>query len=181
MQNYFNEKDKYYINSQKYSECQLISAINAAIYLNEIPILQNSIEYERLIDLVHARNGAAISIEYAHQYLRIKSTDIGTIDLNTLRNFLDNKNPVEVKVIKPFYHSVLIIDYKKEGNYLVQVLNYKQTDNEGWIEWKIFKKFLPKGILFGARGFELDPYYTQDLQIKNNQNILGKTNEILKM
>jgi hypothetical protein len=174
MQNYFNEKEKYYINSQKYSECQLVSAINAAIYLNEIPVIQNSIEYERLVDLICARIGAAISIELAHQYLRIKSTDLDTIDLNILRNFLDNKNPIEVKIAKPFYHSALIIDYKKEGNYLIQVLNYTQTDSEGWIEWKLFNKFLPKETLFIARAFELDPWYLRDLQIKNNQRILSK-------
>lgn len=63
MFNYFNEKDKYYINSQKYSECQLVTAINATIYLNETSILSHSIEYERLIDLVGARHGSAVNIE----------------------------------------------------------------------------------------------------------------------
>lgn len=176
MQNYFNEKDKYYINSQKYSECQLVSAINAAIFLNEIPVIKDSIEYERLVDLVHARNGSAISIKYAHQYLRLVATKLDFIDFSILKNFLDNKNPIEAKIYhkKTGLHSVLIIDhYRKEGNHL-RVLNCKQiTDNKGWVEWKILKKYFWKTLPSGW-AFELNPWYLRDLQIKNNQKIIRR-------
>lgn len=181
MQNYFNEKDKYYINSQKYSECQLVSAINAAIFLNELPVLQDSIEYERLVDLVHARNGGAVSIKYAHQYLRLISYDLETITFKLVKKYLLDKKPIEVKIHMPSYHSVLIIDHcKKDGNY-VRVLNFsKKTENEWWIKWSIFKKYLSKEKI-GGRVLALDSWYIRDLQIKNNQRILGEKDAIPEM
>jgi hypothetical protein len=174
MQNYFNEKDKYYINSQKYSECQLISAINAAIFLNELPVLQDSIEYERLVDLVNARHGAAINIKYAHKYLRIICYELETITLNSVKKYLNVKRPIEAGIHTPSFHSALIIDhYKKDGNY-VRVLNMREmTDSKGWIEWKRFKKHCRK-VKPGGWVLTLNPWYLRDLQIKNNQRILGE-------
>lgn len=174
MDNYFNEKEKYYINSQKYSECQLVAAINASIFLNELPVLQNSIEYERLVDLVCARIGAAISIRYAHEYLRIICYELGVITLNLTKKYLDDKKPIEVGVWheRVGFHSVLIIAYKKTENYSVQVLNFKQvTDSEGWIEWKIFKQYIRK-VKPAGWAFAMDPWYIRRLQIDNNQRII---------
>ena len=61
-----------YHNSQKYSDCQLISAINAHYYWYGKRIDQDSEEYESLVDLVSARHGGAISIEKAHKKLGLK-------------------------------------------------------------------------------------------------------------
>lgn len=174
MQNYFNEKDKYYINLQKYSECQLISAINAAIFLNELPVLQDSIEYERLVDLVSARHGASINIKYAHQYLRLICYELETITLNEVKKYLNVNRPIEAGIHTPSFHSALIIDHcKKDRNY-VRVLNMREmTDSEGWIEWKRFKKCCRK-VKPGGWVLTLDPWYLRDLQIQNNRRILGE-------
>jgi len=176
MHNYFNEKEKYYINSQKYSECQLVAAINTAIFLNEIPIIQDSIEYERLVDLVSARTGAAVNIHYAHKYLRLICYELDDINLNVIRKYLDNKNPIEARVFhdRVGFHSALIIDYKKTENYSIRVLNFKQvTDINGWVEWKVFKKCFGK-VKPAGWALALDPWYIRGLQIENNLRIIQK-------
>ena len=184
MQNYFNEKAKYYLNSQKYQECRLVAAINAAIFLNELPISQESIEYERLVDLVKARHGAAISISKAHEYLRIIPHELNFLDLKTIKKYLDIDNPIEAVVWhkEPGLHSVLIVDYKKENN-KIRVLNFEEiTNNQWWVNWKTLKKYLylqsnsPLGWVY-----IINPWYLRDLQIKNNQRILGESNAILKV
>ena len=52
-----------FINKNKYSECQLITALNAYYYLTGKHIKQDSVRYEEFVDLVNARHGAAIKIK----------------------------------------------------------------------------------------------------------------------
>jgi hypothetical protein len=53
-----------YLNSQKYSECQLITALNAYYYLTgKVYCTQDSPRYEELVDLSGTRHGTAINIE----------------------------------------------------------------------------------------------------------------------
>lgn len=184
MQKYFMEKEKYYLNSQKYQECRLVAAINAAIFLNELPISQESIEYERLVDLVQARHGAAISISKAHEYLRIIPHELNFIDLKTIKKYLDIDSPIEVVVWhkEPGLHSVLIVDYKKENN-KIRVLNFEEiTDDQWWANWTTLKKYLfHKSNLPVGWVYVINPWYIQNLQIKNNQRILGENNVIPKV
>lgn len=182
MLNYFNEKDKYYINSQKYSECQLVAAINAAIYLSELPVLSHSVEYERLVDLVSARHGGAINIELAHKYLRIIPEEID-ITLENVKKYLNTSitnigNPIEVGLQHKNIglHSVLIIDYRRDPGSKVRILNLVEyTDSDWWITWRKFKTYLPKSNIKldpKCRVFKLDPWYLRNLQICNNQSLL---------
>jgi len=178
--NYFNEPEKYYLNSQKYSECQLVTAINAAIYLCELPITQNSIEYERLVDLVCARNGSAISIELAYSYLRIIPTEI-IFEWNNMTKYLDKKYPIEVSLWHKKFglHSSLIIDYKiKPRN--VRILNFTyETDKNCWMEWSCLRQYVVKTKIKMSRKcayYNLNPWYIRDLQIKNNIEILNSSN-----
>jgi hypothetical protein len=118
-----------YINKQKYSECQLITALNAHYYLTGKTINQESKKYEQLVDLVKARNGSAICIEeswgrldiYPFNYRRYLSGDFPL--------------PFEINVWykKCGFHSVCAVDYNKEVEAL-RVPNLKWlTTFEGWI------------------------------------------------
>jgi hypothetical protein len=116
-----------FLDQQKYMECQLVTAINAAIYLGEPGIDQNSPEYERLVDLVKARCGSAISNEKAIEYLRLDSELISP-KFDVLRKTLDEGYPVEIGVFteKHGNHSVLVVDYAEgKEEYSYQVLNLK--------------------------------------------------------
>lgn len=194
MFNYFNEKDKYYINSQRYSECQLVSAINAAIYLNEVPVLQHSIEYERLVDLASTRHGGAIHIDLAHKYLRIIPKEID-VTLENIKKYLNTSitnsgNPIEIGIYHKKYgtHSVLIIDYsdsyvhkQSKSTKMVRVLNLEFTNNRWWIPWRKFRTYLPDkslNIIPKCQVFKLDPWYLRDLQICNNQRLLSGGNGV---
>lgn len=65
---------KNYINRQKYSECQIITALNAYYYLTgEVYCKQDSQEYDDLIYLCGARSGSAIGVEKnVHKKLGLK-------------------------------------------------------------------------------------------------------------
>lgn len=63
-----------YLNSQKYSECQLVTALNAYYHLTgKVYCKQDSQEYEDLVDGCCARNGAAIGIEKTHKQLGLRT------------------------------------------------------------------------------------------------------------
>jgi len=149
-----------YLNTQKYSECQLVTAINAATFLGQGGVDNNSIEYERLVDMVFARSGAAINIELAHRYLGIDKQVIERKDFtfDNVANKIYEGHPVEARVFSPKsgHHSVLVINFgedfhpktKKITNKTkkyrwVQVLNLKEAKNT-YIPWDDLVKMLLK-------------------------------------
>lgn len=125
-----------YLNTQNYSECQLVTAINAYYYLTGKTIKQNSKKYENLVDLVKARNGSAICIEKAWKRLGIKEITVS----NTLNDFIRCTDgtihlPLEYNIWHPRYglHSTLIVNHNVEVD-AVQVTNFKwETTLTGWI------------------------------------------------
>lgn len=129
-----------YINSQRYFECQVISALNAYYYLTGEVIEQFSEEYEYLVDLALARNGATISVEKVYDYL-----DIVVVDIHkALPKFAPFPFPMDVSVWSKYtgYHSVLIIGKKEEGK-LLQVTNFMWvTDEQGLIGYYDFRKYI---------------------------------------
>jgi len=171
---YDSNIDKRYINNQRYSECQLVTAINAAICLNEHPINPHSVEYERLVDLSMSRHGAVIEIEEVYRYLRICKLELR----HTWKNIKyrlekhPNKEPIEFYVYnnhnkKTGYHSVLAIECKEGRKYkYIRIANFIKHTKDGWIKWDEFKKFLRPGCWY----FFLDPWYIRELQRKNIQN-----------
>lgn len=65
-----------YINRQLYSECALITALNAYYFLTGKQYCEMGDKtYEELVDLVMAREGAAIAPKKAWDVLEIKSID----------------------------------------------------------------------------------------------------------
>jgi len=63
--------DKFH-NQQKYSDCQVITAMNAHYYWYGRYIGLDSDEYEELVDIAKARHGSAIDINAVHKKLMLK-------------------------------------------------------------------------------------------------------------
>lgn len=134
---------KKYLNKQKYFECQLVTAINAATYLGQIPVDLESEEYERLVDLVCARHGSAINIDLAYNYLRLDYRMVPA-SLKQIKLAIQNKTPISVTIWHPKtgFHSVLIVDFRGER---LKVCNFmKETTRHMWINWDNFKKFITR-------------------------------------
>jgi len=143
-----------YLNSQKYSECQLVTALNAAVFMGLEGVEPDTTEYERLVDLIYARCGSAIMIEKAHDYLGIKRRHIKKENYNyeNIKGLLEDGHPVEAHINHPKVgnHSCLIIDVCEVGRKVgrgvgsvrcVRVLNSKTTNNT-WMLWSDLKKIL---------------------------------------
>jgi len=139
-----------YHNKQNYSDCQLISAVNAYYYLTGKVIPLESKRYEKMVDLVCARNGAAISIKKAHKRLGIESIWEG--DYLPDAQDKDGKMLCKYKILLPCevsvwhpktgFHSVLIVGHNKECR-AYQVTNFRwETTTGGWIFEEDFKVFV---------------------------------------
>jgi hypothetical protein len=125
------------INKNKYSECQLITALNAYYMLTGKYIEQDSDRYEELVDLVGARHGSAIKIKDAWDELGL----VVLKEFNSLFDFTtgDRKKPfplpLEWSVWHKRYgfHSTLIISYEPKTD-AVMVTNFdKVTTSFGWM------------------------------------------------
>lgn len=142
-----------YLNKQIYSECQLITAINAYYYLTGKAIDQNSDEYEELVDLVKARNGAAIQVEIAHRKL-------GLVTLKKSEHLWDLWD--DKKLLLPIgatvwhkrtgFHSVAIVDQCLKTD-CIRVANFKDgTSTDGWMFREDFYQYETR-ITRGDSGF----------------------------
>ena len=100
-------KTKY--RKQKYSSCQLISAINARIFLGLSDITDKL--FEKLVDLTLCRHGGAINIKKSYPILGIKY-EPGDYDYQWISKNL----PVEIGYYdkKLGFHSSLIVSAKKK-------------------------------------------------------------------
>jgi len=123
-----------YIHQNKYSECQLISALNAYYYLTGKCIKQDSKKYENLVDLVKARNGSAIGIEKAWNKLGIKIVK----ESNSILDFVKNDTiqcPLEYNIWHKRYgfHSTLIVDHDSKID-VCRITNFKWIATlDGWM------------------------------------------------
>lgn len=126
-------------------ECQLITALNAAMYLDNIYIDPHTDEYERLVDLVGARHGSAFQIEKAIEYLGL-DYDFIPKHFNSVKKELKNNRPVEIGVwcLGYGFHSCLIVDRKNDK---VKIVNFTKKTNRGWIDWKELKPYIDRGTL----------------------------------
>lgn len=123
-----------YIQKNKYSECQLITALNAYYYLTGKYIKQDSKRYETLVDLAGARHGSAICIEKVWDKLGVKVIK----ESNSILDFICDKKalfPIEYSIWHKRYgfHSTLIVDYEPKSD-AVRITNFdKVTTFDGWI------------------------------------------------
>ncbi len=142
-----------YQNGQKYSECQLVTALNASYKLGEPFVDPKSNEYERLVDLVLARNGAAITIEKACDYLRLKYVDVAPSWESI--GFADDMNlPLDITINSPKYglHSVAIVGVKYgyggkdgTGEYIIVPNMAYHTNKSMLIKWENLEKYITVG------------------------------------
>lgn len=147
------------LDTQKYWECQLVSVINAAVYLGEPRVEPNSEEYERLVDLVGARHGSAIRICDAVRYLRLVEHKIHKVTKDKLRSETMNGRPVQVVIDHPTVglHGVLITD---DNGKSVRVWNLRRKafphDRLSWPRLIELMAGVPQ-VMRWAEWYELDP------------------------
>ena len=115
---------KRYIHKQKYSECQLVCALNALIFFGKKVCNVGSKEYEELVDLVCARYGSAIQIRRAYKKLGLKYRE-GKLDLEWIKNNLPVAIIIRSK--KVGWHQVLII---KVDRNICYTANFKEVRNK---------------------------------------------------
>ena len=94
---------------QKGTACQLIAAVNARIYLGLDDIVEE--EFERLVDVVGARYGAAIRVHQAYPSLCLVHEDYPGQDTPDLA-WVSANLPVEVAYYdrKYGFHAALVVD-----------------------------------------------------------------------
>jgi hypothetical protein len=122
----------YVRKNQKGSDCQLVTALNASIYLHEERLIEpNSKEYLKLLEITGGNTGACINIEKSWKDLKITEKNrynyIHSVDWNDL--------PLEIKTHDEHYgfHSSCCINYVSSCE-AIQVINFEyNTTSKGWI------------------------------------------------
>lgn len=140
-----------YLNYQKYSECQLVIALNAYYYLmGKVYCDQDCPCYEDLVDSCCARIGSAIGIKRIHDKLGLTIIERHRYlwDFTSIRKKLPL--PIEVSVWHRLtgYHSVLIVDHSVRCK-AVRIANFRYETREGWM-------FIEDLQLFENRSFSGD-------------------------
>ena len=131
-----------YQNSQLYSECQLVSVLNASYMLGGSFITKGSNEYERLVDFTCGRNGSCIQIEKVYRYLKLEHVDIKP-EWDNIKLMVDYGFPVSISVNTPITgnHSVCIVGARHcNGGYVFKVPNINWYTNRMWIHEEELKK-----------------------------------------
>jgi len=166
-----------YLNTQLYSECQLVTLINAANHLGEKPIVQRSEEYERLVDLTLSRHGAALHPERAMDYLRIEAHNTDP-SWKTLLKHIKNGNPVEYSVWHAScgFHSVLVVGASAPFGAKVTVTNFDATDDKMRMDWVEFHECWTSISNFEARYFCLTKARELDI-LHKDMTLLGYSSQ----
>lgn len=144
-----------YIKKQKYSECQLVTALNAWSYLTGRMLRQDSKRYEALVDLCGARHGAAISIDKIHRRLGIEPYNEG------VSVHFGCRLPAEMSVWHKAYgyHSVLAVEWEpRTRSYRIPNFQWA-TNQDGWIYAEDLNHFVMKSRMpkdkWSIRSFRL--------------------------
>ena len=122
-----------YLDRQFYGECQIVTAINAWIYLSKSTFSNVVEHYERFVDESFARNGAAIRIEKVYEQLglRVKSEHADFREWV----YSGRKLPADFRINHPRFglHSVSCVGYIPECD-ACRVMNFQcETTVDGWI------------------------------------------------
>lgn len=144
-----NREWKKYHNRQKYSECQLVTALNIYYYLTGKWTNQESKRYENLIDLCGARHGSAVQIEKVWKRLKIEPKQFFRHTYELLEWQEEKSNvgfplPLEVSIWhkRSGFHSAAIVDYEMRTE-CVRILNFRhETSTTGWLFLEDLYKFL---------------------------------------
>lgn len=128
------------LDTQKYSECQLVAIINAATFLGQPQVDPDSEEYERLVDLTASRYGSAVFPHKAVEYLRLIKTDIRPVEVEAVRRKVREGAPVQVTIQHPDLglHATLLTG----GNHRsVQAWNVKGLPNDR-MSWERLRELM---------------------------------------
>lgn len=122
-----NTQMTYQRQTAPYSHCQLVTAFNALIFYGKSAPRQHGKRFERLIDLIYARNGSALAVSRAHHELGLKTVTIPH-NIRAIKRHLDRGRPVEIHITRDWagFHSVLIVGYQ-DGHYLVTNWNQHEA------------------------------------------------------
>ncbi|MCK5603388.1 hypothetical protein KAR91_16000 [Candidatus Pacearchaeota archaeon] len=144
----------YIRKNQVGQDCQIVTAINASICLNDKLLVDpKSEKYKQLLKLTGCVSGSATCIEKAFPVLLIKEK----IEYKTWFDIDFNDLPLEIKVWRlPYgFHSICVIDYIEQCDAL-RVLNFDyETTVDGWIFKENLYHFITNvGSSWVARSFE---------------------------
>ncbi len=159
-----NKQSMKLLDTQKYSECQLVALINAATYLGEPAVDPDSEEYERLVDLVRARCGSAINTSHAVDYLRLVEQKISPITLDNVRAKVMEGRPVAIVIwnLVVGFHAVLLTDGTARG---VRAWNMRRKgfpyDRVSWNRLGELMSAVPFHCRW-VNWYELDPLRKRD-------------------
>lgn len=131
-----------FLNSQKYSDCQLVSAINAAKQVHGDFELPDFI-YEQLVDISKCRYGGALRINEAIKFIGLRARKFHNISLKNIKK-IKEKHPVSLGIFTKEHglHSVFI--EKIEGSKL-KVWNWKNHD---WVDFYSIEKDIYDGVRY---------------------------------
>ncbi len=133
-------------HSQWYDDCQLITAINAAIFLG-LPTLSPFLDadtykmWAKYTKTVYPLNSIdERRIARMHRYLRLRTIDV-PVSLPKIRQQLNLGYPIELSLQleedDECSHSALIVDIAQKK---VRATNLVDTEN-GWIEWPSIREY----------------------------------------
>ena len=144
---------EYYNENQVGSDCTIVAALNASLYLHKKKLIKpKTKKYDKILKLTGCVAGAAIRPDKCYPLLKIKINkqygkwyDINFADL-----------PLELGVWHSHYgfHSILVTDYCVKTR-AVQVLNLKhETTTDGWVFLDTLKHFIYSSSTIRARSYK---------------------------
>ncbi len=131
-----------------YSHCQLVAAFNALIFYGLPAPRQHGKRFERFIDLIYARHGAALAVRKAHYELGLRAVPIAR-NVRAVRRHVDQGRPVEIGCFRDWagQHAVLIVG-REDDHYLVT----------NWDKDKAVSKVTTKELREGERLNHVRPW-----------------------
>ncbi len=132
--------DQFYNRNQRGSDCCIVTALNASLYLNKKKLIKPGTKaYNTILKKTGCQHGSAINPDQCYPKLKIDTKkrykrwyDVNFKDL-----------PLEITLWHSHYgfHSACVIDYSEKDK-AVQVLNFKrETTTDGWIFLQALKHY----------------------------------------
>ena len=115
--------------------CHLLTALNAARFYGRPTTEPGTTDFERFIDLVRCRYGAALRLEETWRLLGLE-VQLGPHALGWVGRALGDGCPVGLSVFAPDFgfHSVLAIDYDGDGD--LSLVNWEAARPISKVAWE---------------------------------------------
>ena len=128
-------------NYKNYSDCQVVTAVNAYYYLTGKQYCKNDDEYDIICRDLSCHNGAAIGIDGLHKKMGLKTLGKFQYSWDFNGTWVSPGKvakiplPMEINVwhIDTGYHSILVVDHDTKCN-AYRVTGFRwETNHYGWI------------------------------------------------